>query len=256
MAAAEHLFYQTVNDPAAITGGSLIFLHGAGGSHLKWAALMKESINGFTQVAVDLMGHGSSPGNPADEVKAYAQSIKEFLDANSFPRPWILVGHSMGGSIALQAALTYPETVDGIILIGSGAKMPVNPTMLEQLAQGSFDTAFLKIAYGRNINPELLAAELQKWSQVSQQQLNKDFTACNNYDVSKQLGKITVPVLILVGEQDKMTPMKSSQYLQENISGSVLQIVPGAGHHLMLEKPDETISAISCFLNENFPLKD
>ncbi len=252
MGDAGNLFYQTVSDPEGITGGSLVFIHGAGGSHSKWETLMEKSINGFTHVAIDLMGHGSSPGSPADEVKAYAQSIKEFLDANSFPKPWVLAGHSMGGSIALQASLTYPKTVDGLILIGSGATMPVNPTMLKQLAQGAFDTAFLKIAYGRNINPELLATELQNWSQVSQQQLYMDFTACNNYDISKQLGEIKIPVLILVGDQDKMTPVKNSQYLQENISGSVLQIVTGAGHHLMLEKPDETISAISSFLKEKY----
>ncbi|KUG05379.1 alpha/beta hydrolase fold [hydrocarbon metagenome] len=247
-----NLFYQTVSDPGGITGGSLILIHGAGGTHRKWATLMEKSINGFTHVAVDLIGHGSSPGTPVDEVKAYAKSIKEFLDANGFPRPWIMAGHSMGGSIALQAALTYPETVNGLILIGSGANMPVNPTMLEQLSQGTFDTGFLKIAYSRDIDPQLLAEELQTWSQVSQQQLYIDFTACNNYDVSKQLGEIKIPVLILVGDQDKMTPIKNSQYLQENISGSVLQIVPGAGHHLMLEKPDETISAISSFLKEKF----
>ncbi len=252
MADTRNLFYQAVSDPGVSAKGSLILIHGAGGTYRKWATLMEKSINGFTHVAVDLMGHGSSPGSPADEVKAYAKSIKAFLDASSFPRPWILAGHSMGGGIALQAALTYPETVDGLILIGAGANMPVNPTMLEQLAQGSFDTAFLKIAYGRNINPELLTAELQNWSQVSQQQLYIDFTACNNYDVSRQLGEIKIPVLILVGDQDKMTPAKNSQYLQDNISGSVLEIVPGAGHHLMLEKPEETILAISSFLKEKF----
>jgi pimeloyl-ACP methyl ester carboxylesterase len=101
-----------------------------------------------------------------------------------------------------------------------------------------------------------LEEELQNWSQVSQQQLYVDFTACNNYDVSQQVGDIKMPVLILVGDQDKMTPIKSSQYLQEKIGGSVLQIVPGAGHHLMLEKPAETISAISGFLKASFSRQD
>ena len=256
MTVTGNLFYQTIGDPGGVSGGSLIFIHGAGGTHRKWATLMEKSINGFIHVAVDLMGHGSSPGNPVDDVKAYAESIKEFLAANIFPRPWLLTGHSMGGNIALQAALTYPDIVDGLILIGSGATMPVNPTMLEQLSQCTFDTGFLKIAYSRNINPELLAGEMQIWSQVSQQQLYLDFTACNNYDVSQQLDRIKIPVLILVGDQDKMTPLKNSQYLEKNISGSLLQIIPGAGHHLMLEKPDETISAISSFLKERFSSQD
>lgn len=253
MTAAGNLFYQAVEAPAGTSRGSLIFIHGAGGSHLKWAPLMESSINGFTHIALDLMGHGASPGNPVAKVEAYAQSIHDFLAANSFPRPWILVGHSMGGSIALQTALTYPQSADGLVLIGSGARMPVNPTMLEQLAQGTFDTGFLKIAYGRDFAPERLAAELESLSQVPQPQLHADFTACNNYNVAAQLDQIKIPVLILVGDQDKMTPAKNSQYLQENIPGAVLKIVPSAGHYLMLEKPAETIAAIAEFLTDKFP---
>ena len=253
MATAGSLFYQLVAAPAGTAKGSLIFIHGAGGSHLKWAPLMEHSINGFTHIALDLMGHGASPGRPAADVQTYARSIHEFLAASSFPRPWILVGHSMGGSIALQTALTYPQSADGLVLIGSGARMPVNPTMLQQLAQGAFDTGFLKIAYGRDFAPELLAAELQGLSQVPQPQLHADFNACNNYDVAAQLDQIKIPVLILVGDQDKMTPVKNSQYLQENIPGSILHIVPAAGHHLMLEKPAPTIAAIADFLTDQFP---
>ncbi len=253
MAAAGNLFYQAVAAPAGTATGSLIFIHGAGGSHLKWAPLMEHSINGFTHIALDLMGHGGSPGSPAAEVEAYAQSVREFLAASKFPRPWVLAGHSMGGSIALQTALTYPESVDGLVLIGSGARMPVNPIMLEQLAQGTFDTSFLKIAYGRDFAPERLAAELQGLSQVPQPQLHADFTACDNYDIAAQLDRIKIPVLILVGDQDKMTPVKNSQYLQDNIPGSILHIVPAAGHHLMMEKPAETIAAIGDFLADKFP---
>jgi len=253
MATAGNLFYQAVAAPAGSARGSLIFIHGAGGSHLKWAPLMDHSINGFTHIAVDLMGHGASPGSPAADVQAYAQSVHEFLTANSFPRPWILVGHSMGGSIALQTALTYPQSADGLVLIGSGARMPVNPTMLEQLAQGAFDTGFLKIAYGRDFAPEMLAAELQGLSQVPQAELHADFTACNNYDVAAQLDRINIPVLILVGDQDKMTPVKNSQYLQENVPGAIMHIIPASGHHLMLEKPDQTIAAIADFLTDKFP---
>ncbi|NLN86799.1 MAG: alpha/beta hydrolase, partial [Syntrophomonadaceae bacterium] len=101
--------------------------------------------------------------------------------------------------------------------------------------------------------PELLAAELQGLSQVPQPQLYADFTACNNYDVAARLDQIKIPVLILVGDQDKMTPVKNSQYLQENIPGAVLHIIPAAGHHLMLEKPAQTTAAIGDFLADKFP---
>jgi pimeloyl-ACP methyl ester carboxylesterase len=55
MADAGNLFYQIISDPEGISGGSLVFIHGAGGTHSKWAALMEKSINGFTHVAIDLM---------------------------------------------------------------------------------------------------------------------------------------------------------------------------------------------------------
>ncbi len=249
-----NLFFETVSDASAPNRGSLVFIHGAGGTHRKWSPLMDKSIKGLLHVALDLPGHGSSSGNPSDDVVAYAEAVKEFLDASGFPRPWILAGHSMGGSIALQTALLYPQAVDGLVLIGSGASMPVNPNMLEQLSKGTFDTSFLKIAYSRDIDPDLLASELKTWGQVSQQQLYIDFMACDKYNVSEQLPNIKTPVLILVGDQDKMAPVKSSQYLNENISGSILQLISGAGHHLMLEKPDETIMAISGFIDDKFPV--
>jgi alpha-beta hydrolase superfamily lysophospholipase len=75
MATAGNLFYQAVAAPAGSARGSLIFIHGAGGSHLKWAPLMDHSINGFTHIALDLMGHGASPGGPVADVQAYARSV-------------------------------------------------------------------------------------------------------------------------------------------------------------------------------------
>lgn len=203
--------------------------------------------------AIDLPGHGASAGVPSERIADYADTLKELIKGYGFPRPRLLVGHSMGGNIALQTALDHPGLVDGLVLIGSGSRMPVNPKMLEHLSKGTFDTSFLKIAYSPDAPAELLQSEMELWGRASQQQLFIDFTACNNFDASENLSSLNLPVLILVGDQDKMAPVKSSQSLHQNIAGSELRIIPGAGHHLMLEKPGETDRAIQEFLDKNFP---
>lgn len=232
--------------------GSLVFVHGAGGTYQKWAGQLEEGLDGWLLAALDLPGHGASSGSTLESVAAYAEALVDFIEQSTMPRPLILVGHSMGAIIALQTALNYPERVDGLVLIGAGARMPVNPQMLEQLAQGTFDTGFLKIAYGREAPAELVQAELEQIAGVPQQQLFVDFNACNNFDVSGRLGEISIPVLILVGDKDKMTPLKASQYLNENIKNSVLHIVNGSGHHPMLEKTAETNQAIRQFAQVQF----
>lgn len=232
--------------------GSLVLVHGAGGTHQKWAGQLEEGVEGWSVAALDLPGHGASSGSALESASDYAAVLVDFIEQSAMPRPLILCGHSMGAIIVLQTALNYPDQVDGLVLIGAGARMPVNPQMLEQLAQGTFDTGFLKIAYGPDTPAELVQAELEQMARVPQQQLFIDFNACNNFDVSGRLGEINIPVLILVGDKDKMTPLKASQYLDENIQNSVLHIVNGSGHHPMLEKKAETNQAIRQFLETRF----
>lgn len=247
------IFFQTADIPSRNSAkGSLIFIHGAAGDHRRWVRQMEPGPPGWQLTAVDLPGHGASEGEPAESIAVYAKAVRELIELNTFPRPLILVGHSMGGNIALQTALNYPGIVDGLVLVGSGARMPVNAKMLEQLKEGAFNPGFLKIAYGPNVQPDFLQRELELWASVPQQKLYRDFMACNLFDVSRQLAEVAVPTLILVGDQDKMTPVKSSQFLNENIVNSTLRIIPGAGHHLMLENPEVANQAIEDFLKERF----
>lgn len=245
------VFFQTAL-AGSTARGSLVFVHGAGGTHQKWAGQLEEGIEGWLVTALDLPGHGASSGSALESAAAYADTLVDFIKQSAMPRPLILVGHSMGAIIVLQTALNYPDRVDGLVLIGSGARMPVNPQMLEQLAKGTFDTGFLKIAYGPEAPAELVQSELEQMAGVPQLQLFIDFNACNNFDVSERLGEINIPTLILVGDKDKMTPLKASQYLDEHIKNSVLHVVNGSGHHPMLEKKAETNQAIRRFLEVRF----
>jgi len=81
-----------------------------------------------------------------------------------------------------------------------------------------------------------------------------DFRACDAYDLGDQLDQIQTPTLILVGEQDKMTPLRFSEELAESISGAEMKVIPRAGHMVILEQPERVAEGIRSFL-EGVPLE-
>ncbi len=80
--------------------------------------------------------------------------------------------------------------------------------------------------------------------------LGGDFRACDAYDLSEQLDQVKAPTLILVGEEDKMTPMRFAEGLREGIRDAELQVIPGAGHMAPLEQPGKTADLIREFLEK------
>jgi pimeloyl-ACP methyl ester carboxylesterase len=76
-----------------------------------------------------------------------------------------------------------------------------------------------------------------------------DFLACDAFDVSARLADIAAPTIILCGAEDRMTPPKHSAFLKARIRGASIEILPDAGHMLMLEKPDEVAARIEVFVN-------
>ena len=115
-----------------------IFVHGAGGSHLSFPKEMRrqESLN---PILIDLPGHGGSPGGGHDEIGAYGLDVLALMDALKIDVATI-VGHSMGGAIALWLAIHHPERVSAIVLIGSGARLPVNPALIDGIVSDTENT--------------------------------------------------------------------------------------------------------------------
>jgi pimeloyl-ACP methyl ester carboxylesterase len=84
---------------------------------------------------------------------------------------------------------------------------------------------------------------------VSPEVLHGDFTACDAFNVMDRLGEITAPAFVLCGFQDHLTPSKYSVYLRDRIARSVLHLVEGAGHMVMVERPEAVVEALSTFLD-------
>ncbi len=217
----------------------VILIHGAGGNHLYWPAEIRR-LAGYQVIALDLPGHGKSGGRGQQSIRAYAEQIMQWAQALHLPRA-VVVGHSMGGAIALELGLKYPEQVLGLCLVGTSARLRVSPQILEESAhtttyQRAIET-IIEWSFSPSSPQRLKELAAQRMVETRQTVLNGDFLACQGFDVSERLAEIQLPALVICGEQDKMTPVRHVQFLADHLPQGRLEIVPGAGHMVMLEQP-------------------
>jgi len=230
----------------------LILIHGAGGSHLHFPPELRR-LNDFQVSALDLPGHGKSEGLGRQTIADYMQIIQDFMDAINLPAA-VIIGHSMGSAIALQLALDAPERVLALVLLGSGSRLRVDPSVLENTANvATFPLAVKTItewSFGPDASDRLKELATQRMGETRPTVLHGDFVACNKFDAGKRLAEIEKPTLILCGAEDKMTPPKYSKYLAGHIQNSELTSIEGAGHMVMLENPRAVAEAVEHFVEK------
>jgi len=229
---------------------TVLFLHGAGGSHHtfrdQWAGL-----KGTARLVIpDLPGHGESGGTTRETVAAYSSWVSAFAEEIGASR-FVLAGHSMGGAIALQAALDGVKGIEALVLLGTGARLKISPVIFEGIAGRFREFAPELVEWMTSSSSSSLLREDVTHDVLSTRPATflADFHACNGFDVMPRLGEIAVPALVVSGDDDRLTPLKYGEYLATNLRGSVLKIIHGAGHLAMLEKPTEVNAVISAFLH-------
>jgi Predicted hydrolases or acyltransferases (alpha/beta hydrolase superfamily) len=227
---------------------TLLFVHGAGGTGENWHNQLS-GIKGYNLIAPDLPGHGLSNGSAADTIIAYREFIWEVakaLDLESFT----IVGHSMGGAIAMELALAYPNALQGQIIVGSGARLKVNPKMLEKLSMNIHPLEIVKYSYSLSTSKEILEKANEEMKTVPTEVYLADFRACNNFNLMERVKEINVPTLIICGQDDQMTPVKYSEHLSQELSASTVVLISNAGHMSMIEQPQQVNKAIQDFMSE------
>lgn len=232
------------------SGIPIVFIHGAGGSTLSWL-LQKTYFDKIHRVVlVDLPGHGKSGGDSQDSIEAYAAAVRKALEDNA-AGPAYIAGHSMGGAVAMHLAITYPELLKGLILIGTGARLKVYPQILEGILRDKEGTArtIIDTAFSDTVPAALRDKVFAEYMKNDARTIFNDFTACDGFNVMGSLGTISVPTLVICGVNDRFTPPKYSRYLAESIPGADLQLIEDSGHMVMIEKPARVNEAIERFIS-------
>jgi pimeloyl-ACP methyl ester carboxylesterase len=234
---------------------TVVLLHGAGFDHTTWALHTRWfAHHGYGVLAPDLPAHGRSAGAPLATIAEMADWTAALLDAAGAATAR-LVGHSMGSLIALETAARHPAKVSSLSLIGTAATMTVGPDLLKA-AQANDDAAIEMVSiWGLGFQAELggsLAPGL--WMHSGAQRvleqcrpgvLFNDLSACNAYQGAlAAAAKITVPTTFILGERDMMTPARAGQALAAAVPNSRTVVLRGAGHMMMVERPDELLAAL------------
>lgn len=235
------------------SGPVFIMLHGAGGSHLVWPGELRR-LPGRRTICLDLPGHGLSdpPGRRA--IGHYSAIIISFIEVLKLERV-VLLGHSMGGAIALETAMTHHPAVRGLIILGASARLRVAKNLLfnchediDQVAQFIVENGFSQP------NPVLQNKAYQQIKAISPVTIYGDFLACERFDRRDRLSDIPQPALIISGTADRLTPHRHVAALAEGLPNARLSVLEGDGHYMMLERPVEVAALVESFPSGLNPL--
>lgn len=233
-------------EPARKKGKLLLFVHGASGNHRIWSNQLEFFSKEHTPVAIDLPGHGESEGTGADEIGGYRDFLKAFVDELSLGR-FVLCGHSMGGAIALDFALNYPEMVEALILVGSGARFPLSEELLEAFTKDplAWSVAARAWTFSRKTPLSIIEALEAETLKTSAEVALNDMKACASFDITPSLGEIKAPTLLLYGKEDLLAGQAEVLLA---IPNSQLGMIEDAAHVPNAEQPDKFNAAIERFI--------
>src|ERR1700733_2395438 len=234
---------------------TVVLLHGAGFDHTTWALHSRWlAHHGHNVLAPDLPGHGRSSGTPIPTIAGMADWTATLLDAAGASKAR-LVGHSMGSLIAIETAARHPSKVTALSLIGTAATMTVGPDLLKAAEANDRAAVDMVSIWGLGFQAELggsLAPGL--WMHSGAQRvleqcrpgvLFNDLSACNAYqNALAAAAQVTVPSTFILGERDMMTPLKAGKALAAATPNARTVVLRGAGHMMMVERPDELLAAL------------
>jgi pimeloyl-ACP methyl ester carboxylesterase len=237
-------------------GPTLLLLHGAGSNGHAWHYQYEHLGNRHSPIALDLPGHGRSSGVEAlRNIEDYAAFTVAFLDALKLDSV-VVVGHSMGGAIAMELALHYPNRVKALVLIATAAKFEIPKERFDTwraVTMGRASQPFNNDGYSPktiSTKPEIIREGWGEQIQTDPRVRWGDLVACSQVDLRDGIGRLDKRTLILAGADDTITPPAEAELLKSRIKGARLEVVSDAGHRLTTERAEAANAAIEKFLDE------
>jgi pimeloyl-ACP methyl ester carboxylesterase len=239
----------------------IIFIHGFPFNKTMWQQQVEALKGSYRTIAYDIRGHGNTEsGNENFTIDLFADDLVNLMDELKLNKA-ILCGLSMGGYIALNAVEKYPERFDGLILSdtqctadtpeGKEKRMltiqSIKESGVEKYAEDSIQHFFLPASL--NIKQKAVAAVKQMIINTSQQTLcNTLLALANRKETCTYLAEIDIPVLIMVGKDDKITPPPKAQFMHEKIHDSLMHVLNHTGHLANIENQYEFNYQLRAFL--------
>jgi pimeloyl-ACP methyl ester carboxylesterase len=169
-----------------------------------------------------------------------------------------LIGHSMGGAIALEATARLNDRVTSLALLGTAAAVPVNEQLLSAARDHPQDAYQMMTAWalrptakiGRNPAPGMwmTRATLALFDRNTPGILHRDLALCDDWSTGPEAAKrVTCPTLVVTGKQDVMTPPRNGEKLAQAVAGSTTITLDNCGHMMMSEAPDALLDALKGF---------
>ena len=156
----------------------------------------------------------------------------------------------MGGATAQMIALHDLPEISALVLIGTGAKLRVSPAILDQILP-NYEQAVItmnQFTWAASTPPDMVAHGQEMLAETNPRVMHNDLSACDQFDIRSKLAQIECPTLVIASSEDKLTPAKHGRFLADHIPQAQFVLLENAGHMMMLEKPRETIEAVSNFL--------
>lgn len=220
----------------------VVFVHGFGISGGYFMPAAERLASYFSVYIPDLPGHGKSdtPPDPLD-VEGLAQALIQWMDASHLPRV-MLVGHSMGCQVAIEAALRHPDRIDRLVLIGLTPD-PSARTVGQQVGRLLRGGAHEHPAINRYLVPDYLRMG---------KRLIPEFQAMLRDPIETKLPRLRAPVMLVRGEKDPVVPAAWFEEAARLLGEPRTAVIPKWGHAVQYSAPEQLLGAIRPFLVETF----
>jgi len=248
---------------AAGSGPTVLMLHGIGGGRLSFAPQMQALSDRYRMVAWDMPGYGGSAPLPEMTWGGLADSVLKLMDQLGVEAVDLL-GHSMGGMVAQEVAHRHPKRVARLILAGTSAafggpsddfKNKFFAARLKPLDEGKTpgDIApeLVRAMAGDDPDAAGIAAAVESMRRISPAAYRQALRCLVEFDRRDDLGRISMPTLLVAGEKDRTAPPAGMRRMADRIAGGRYVELAGAGHLMNLERPAAFTAAIAGFLDRH-----
>ena len=231
-------------------GKHLLFLHGNAGTLASWETHLHEESQYNDTYAIDLPGHGRSGGAPLPSVAAYRDMLSDFMQGMAI-EPAVLVGHTLGGLVAVALATHSPDAVEAVVLVSPYVKWRASKATLKALSQAvetGTTPALEPDLYAQGASDLVLQWARRQQERVSAETLLLDLTAYADFDLANELLDVKQPALLIVGAKDRRATESEARALAATMPNATVAVVPNASHMVMVEQPPAFQQILDDFL--------